>query len=135
MTIANTDTSVITTTATVRLAVGIPGKDTASVKDAGAVQIFRPLDAAVGAADKVLTRGSGLPGTATARDYTGLALTSGSVNLYLGVPYSKASDSLKGALYVLPWTDIDGTTSTGTTTYLPGSGGLPDEGVSFGIVG
>ncbi|WP_155053808.1 FG-GAP repeat domain-containing protein [Streptomyces blattellae] len=135
VTIANTDTSVVTSAATVRLAVGIPGKDAPTVKDAGAVQIFRPLDAAVGAADKLLTRGSGLPGTATARDYAGIALTSGSVNLYLGVPYSKASDSAKGALYVLPWTDIDGTTSTGTKTYLPGSGGLPDEGVSFGVVG
>ncbi|MDQ0992551.1 hypothetical protein [Streptomyces sp. V3I7] len=135
VTLANTDTNVVTTTATIRLAVGIPGKDTSTVKDAGAVQVFRPLDTAIGANDKVLTRGSGLPGTATARDYNGMALTSGSTNLYAGVPYSKASDSPKGALYVLPWTDIDGTTSTGTTTYLPGSGGVPDAGEAFGAVG
>ncbi|WUJ37963.1 integrin alpha [Streptomyces sp. NBC_00386] len=135
VTIVNTDTSVVTSPATVRLAVGVPGKDTASVKDSGAVQIFRPLDAAVGTADKFLIRGSGLPGTATLRDYNGLALASGTSNLYVGVPYSKASDSPKGALYVLPWTDIDGTTSTGTTTYKPGSAGLPDEGVAFGVVG
>lgn len=135
VTIVNTDTNVVTTSATVRLAVGIPGKDTSTVKDAGAVQIFRPLDAAVGSADKILTRGSGLPGTATARDYNGIALTSGATNLYVGVPYSKATDSPKGVLYVLPWTDIDGTTSTGTTTYRPGSGGLPDVGEAFGTVG
>ncbi|MCT9075021.1 VCBS repeat-containing protein [Streptomyces fulvoviolaceus] len=135
VTIANTNTSVVTTTATVRLVVGIPGKDTSTVKDAGAVQIFRPLDTSVGTNDKVLTRGSGLPGTATARDYTGMALTSTAANLYVGVPYSKASDSPKGVLYALPWTDINGTTSTGTTTYLPGSGGLPDAGVAFGTVG
>ena len=135
VTIANTDTSVVTTTANVRLAVGVPGKDTATVKDAGAIQVFRPLDTAIGANDKLLTRGSGLPGTATARDYLGMALASGTTNLYVGVPNSKAADSPKGSLYVLPWTDADGTTSTGTTTYLPGSGGLPDAGKAFGTVG
>ncbi|MEW2509933.1 hypothetical protein [Streptomyces sp. NPDC046870] len=135
LTINNTDTSVVTTSANIRLAVGIPGKDTASAKDAGAIQVFRPLDTAVGAKDRLLTRGSGLPGTATTRDYLGMALTSGSTNLYVGVPYSKAADSLKGVLYVLPWTNADGTTNSGTTTYLPGSGGLPDAGEAFGMVG
>ncbi|MFJ2831841.1 integrin alpha [Streptomyces sp. NPDC087263] len=135
VTIANTDTAVVTTTATVRLAVGIPGRDAASVKDAGAVQIFRPLDAAIGTNDKILTRGSGVPGTAAARDYNGMALLAGSTHLYLGVPFSKASDSAKGVLYALRWSDIDGTTNTGTTTYLPGTGGLPDAGVAFGTVG
>ncbi|MEU6278959.1 integrin alpha [Streptomyces sp. NPDC047028] len=135
VTIANTDTGVVTTSADIRLAVGIPGKDTATVKDAGAIQIFRPLDAAIGANDRLLTRGSGLPGMATARDYLGMALACGSTNLYVGVPFSKAADSSKGVLYVLPWTDADGTTSTGTTTYLPGQGGLPDAGEAFGTVG
>jgi hypothetical protein len=135
VTIANTDTAVVTTSATVRLAVGVPGRDTAAAKDAGAVRILRPLDSSVGAADKTLVRGSGLPGSAAARDYTGTALTSGSAYLYLGVPHSKAADSPKGVLYVLPWTDIDGTTKVGTTTYLPGSDGLPNEGVAFGTVG
>ncbi|MET9383725.1 FG-GAP repeat protein [Streptomyces sp. NPDC002928] len=130
--ITNTDTSVVTSSANIRLAVGEPGKDTATVKDAGAVHIFRPLDASLGTADKVLTRGSGLPGTATARDYTGVALTAGSVNLYVGVPYSKDSGTSKGVVYVQPWTDVDGTTSTGTTAYQPGAGGLPDAGAAFG---
>lgn len=135
VTIANTNTSVVTTSANVRLAVGIPGKDTASLKDAGAVQVFRPLEASVGASDKLLTRGSGLPGTAEARDYAGISLMSTGSRLYVGVPYSKASDSPKGALYTLPWTDIDGTTSGGSTSYLPGQGGLPDAGESFGKLG
>jgi len=132
--IANTNSGVVTTAATIRLAVGEPGKDTATVKDAGAVHVFRPLDTAVGTADKVLTRGSGLPGTATTRDYTGIALVGSSTNLYAGVPYSKASDTSKGVLYVLPWTDVDGTTSTGATTYQPGVAGLPDEGAAFGAI-
>ncbi|MEV5310201.1 integrin alpha [Streptomyces sp. NPDC052610] len=133
--IANTNTGIVTSAATVRLAVGIPGRDVGSVKDAGAVHVFRPLDAAIGGSDKILSRGTGLPGTATARDYSGMSLASGSSNLYVGIPYSKASDTPKGALYVMPWSDVDGTTSTGATTYRPGSGGVPDEGESFGRVG
>ncbi|MFF5144488.1 VCBS repeat-containing protein [Streptomyces sp. NPDC013157] len=133
--IANTDTSVVTTTSVVRLAVGEPGKDTSTVKDAGAVHIFRPLDAALGTNDKELFRGSGLPGTATARDYTGVGLVGGSVNLYVGVPYSKEPATSKGVAYVMPWSDIDGTTSTGTTVHVPGSGGLPDAGSTFGVIG
>lgn len=135
VTIANIDAGVVTTSATVRLAVGVPGRDTASAKDVGAVRVLRPLDTSVGSADKTLLRGSRLPGTATARDYTGTALTSGSTYLYLGVPHSKAPDSSKGVLYVLPWTDVDGTTKEGTTTYLPGADGLPNAGVAFGTVG
>lgn len=132
--ITNTDSGVVTTTATVRLAVGEPGKDVGTVKDTGAVHIFRPLDTAIGTNDKVLTRGSGLPGTATARDYTGLALGAGPTYLHVGVPYSKASGTSKGVLYVQPWTDVDGTTSTGVTTYQPGSGGLPDAGMALGAM-
>ncbi|WP_223280739.1 integrin alpha [Streptomyces antnestii] len=136
--IANTDTSVVSSDATIRLAVGIPGRDVAGVKDAGVVQILRPLDVSIGANDKIITRavsGSVLPGTATARDYTGISLTAGTTNLYVGVPYSKASDTPKGALYSIPWTDITGSTTTGTTTFKPGAGGIPDAGTSFGVVG
>ncbi|WP_308286601.1 FG-GAP and VCBS repeat-containing protein [Streptomyces griseorubiginosus] len=133
--ITNTDANVVTSSANVRLAVGEPGKDTATVRDAGAVHIFRPLDTGLGTNDKELTRGSGLPGTATARDYTGVSLVAGATNLYVGIPYSKEPATNKGVLYVQPWTDVDGTTSTGTTTYRPGAGGLPDAGSAFGVIG
>ncbi|MDQ0774883.1 hypothetical protein QF026_003349 [Streptomyces aurantiacus] len=136
--IANTDTTVVSSNATIRLAVGIPGRDVGSAEDAGAVQILRPMDTSIGANDKVLTRAAGagaLPGTATARDYTGISMTSGSTNLYLGVPYSKASATPKGVLYAVPWSDIDGSTTTGSTTFLPGAGGIPDAGTAFGVVG
>ncbi|MFJ9703659.1 hypothetical protein [Streptomyces sp. NPDC101234] len=119
----------------VLLAVGEPGKDTATVKDAGSVHIFRPVDAAIVTNDRELTRGSGLPGTATARDYTGIALMGGSTYLYAGVPYSKESATSKGVLYVTSWTNADGSTSTGTTTYQPGAAGLPDAGSTFGAMG
>ncbi|MCC9709186.1 FG-GAP-like repeat-containing protein [Streptomyces sp. MNU76] len=116
------------------LVVGVPYEDVGAVTDAGAVQVFRPL-VTIGAADRLVTRGSGLPGTATRRDHLGMSRTVGANNLYVGVPFSKASGTTKGVLHVLTWADLDGTTSTGATTYQPGSGGLPDNGVSFGVVG
>ncbi|MGK5448636.1 FG-GAP repeat protein [Streptomyces radiopugnans] len=136
--IANTNTGAVTTADTVRMAVGIPGREVGAAQDAGAVQIFRPLDASPGANDRILTRaasGSVLPGTAATRDYTGVSLASGGTNLYLGIPYSKAPETPRGVLYVIPWTDIDGITSNGATTYKPGIAGIPDAGVSFGVVG
>ncbi|MBW5422729.1 hypothetical protein GKQ77_14350 [Streptomyces sp. BG9H] len=136
--LVNTDTSAVSSDATIRLAVGVPGRDVKDVKDAGAVHILRPLDSSIGANDKIITRaasGSVLPGTATARDYTGTSLTSGGVNLYVGVPYSKAAETPKGVLYVIPWANLTGSTTTGTTTLKPGTGGIPDAGTSFGVVG
>ncbi len=137
VTIANTDTSVVTGTATVRLAVGIPGRDVAEAKDAGVVQVFRPLDASVGTSDKVLFRqpsGGLLPGVATARDYLGVSLRSDGTDLHVGVPYSKEPATAKGALYSVPWAAVDSGSGT-ATVYRPGAGGLPDAGVSFGVVG
>lgn len=137
VTLANTDTSVVTGAETVRLAVGVPGRDVGDAKDAGVVQVFRPLDPAVGSSDKVLSRaasGSLLPGVATAHDYLGISLRSGSSVLYAGVPYSKEPATSKGALYAVSWSAVDAGSGT-ATLYRPGAGGIPDAGVSFGVVG
>jgi hypothetical protein len=132
--IDNLDTGVVTASATMRLAVGIPGRDTGGT-DAGVIQVFRPLDSNPGSADKIISRGSTtLPGTATSRDYLGTALHSGSVNLYVGVPFSKAADSTKGVLYVTPWTDVDSGTKP-ATVLKPGTNGIPDAGATFGELG
>lgn len=134
--ITNTNTNVVTSTATVRLVVGIPGRDVDGVKDAGVIQVFNPLDSAIGTADKIIKRGSSvLPGNPTARDFTGISVRSGTVTLYIGVPYSKDAATSKGVLYTMPWTDIDGTTTGGTKTFQPGSGGISDIGTSFATVG
>ncbi|WNI29667.1 hypothetical protein [Streptomyces sp. ITFR-6] len=134
--ITNTNTEVVTTTSTTRLAVGIPGRDVDGVADAGVVHIFQPLDSDAGSSDKIIKRGSGvLPGTPNARDFTGIALRSGTNLLYVGVPYSKDPATSKGVLYTMPWTDIDGTTSVGTKTFQPGVGGLSDIGTAFATVG
>ncbi|MGV9388972.1 integrin alpha [Streptomyces olivaceus] len=137
VTLANTDTSVPTGAGTVRLAVGIPGRDVGDAEDAGVVQVFRPLDSAIGSSDKTLSRaasGSLLPGVATTRDYLGISLRSGSNALYVGAPYSKEPATSKGALYAVPWAVVDAGSGT-ATRYQPGVDGIPDAGVSFGVVG
>ncbi|MEV6163935.1 FG-GAP repeat protein [Streptomyces sp. NPDC052052] len=134
--ITNTDTSVVTSTATVRLAVGIPGRDVGGVEDAGVIHVFNPLDSHIGTADKIIERGSSiLPGTPNARDLTGMSLRSGATTLYIGIPYSKDPGTSKGVLYTMPWSDIDGTTTSGTKTFQPGAGGISDIGASFAAVG
>lgn len=134
--ITNTDTGVVTSTSTIRLAVGVPGRDVDGVADAGVVHVFKPLDADAGSADKIIKRGAGvLPGTPNARDFTGIALRSGTSLLYVGIPYSKDPATSKGVLYTVPWTDIDGTTNVGTKTFQPGVGGLSDIGTAFATVG
>lgn len=134
--LTNTDTSVVTSTSTIRLAVGVPGRDVDGLADAGVVHVFKPLDADPGSADMIIKRGSGvLPGTPHARDFTGIALRSGTSVLYIGIPYSKDPATSKGVLYTMPWTDIDGTTNVGTKTFQPGAGGLSDIGTAFATVG
>ncbi|MGW0934939.1 FG-GAP repeat protein [Streptomyces sp. NPDC002666] len=134
--LTNTDTEVVTTTATIRLAVGVPGRDVDGIADAGVVHVFRPLDSSAGTADKIIKRGSGvLPGTPNARDFTGIALRSGTSLLYVGVPYSKDPATSKGVLYTVPWTDIDGTSTVGSRTFQPGAGGISDIGTAFATVG
>lgn len=134
--LANTNTEVVTTTSTIRLAVGVPGRDVGGAADAGVIQIFNPLDADAGSADKIITRGTALlPGTPTARDFTGISLRSGTNLLYVGVPYSKEPATSKGVLYTVPWSDIDGITQGGTRTFQPGAGGISDIGTAFGTVG
>lgn len=136
--LANTSPGTVSSDDTIRLGVGIPGRDAGTVSEAGAVQLFHPLAASVGADDKLLTRGGSggfVPGTPTVRDYMGISLVSGSSNLYVGVPFSKSAKAPRGALYVIPWSDIDGATSAGTKVYKPGSDGIPDAGTSFGVVG
>ncbi len=138
VTIANTSPGTASSADTIELGVGIPGHDVGSVEEAGAVQVFHPLAASIGADDKLLVRGGSdglVPGTATDRDYVGISLASGSSALSVGVPFSKSNGTPRGALYVIPWSDVEGATSTGTTVYKPGADGIPDAGTSFGVVG
>ncbi|MQY15519.1 hypothetical protein SRB5_57010 [Streptomyces sp. RB5] len=131
--LANTAPGTVGTAATVRLAVGVPGHDTESGAEAGAVQVF-PALGDPGAGDRILVRGGGvIPGDPGRRDYTGISLMATSANLYVGVPFGKTAGESRGGVYVLPWTLVDGGAGT-ATTLRPGAGGIPDDGDTFGTV-
>ncbi|MEV6161251.1 S1 family peptidase [Streptomyces sp. NPDC052052] len=127
----NTAPRALSTTATMKLAVGVPNEDIDSVVDAGAIHTFSLLDAP-GANDRWLRAGDGdgiptAPGTGeklgTSIHYTG-------TNLYVGMPLGP---STYGILYALPLSNVTaGGTVAPVTTYQPGVGGLPAAGDRFG---
>lgn len=119
-----------TTATTARLAVGVPGEDSADgVADRGVVQMF-PLVGASGLSDKILEPGSEIPTPAAPRLYAGMSIGGGAAGLYVGMPYGPAEGR---AVYVFPWT-IGGTGGAPTQTFRPGEGGLPAERNTFGTV-
>ncbi len=128
--LANTEPGATATAETIRLAVSVPNQEVGAAENAGAVHVLSPLGPS-GARGKVLTRGHGLPGTAEARDFTGLGLWGTYKDLYVGVPYSKTSGDRKGLVYATPWKHIDGGTGS-VRTVKPGANGVPDEGKAFG---
>ncbi|MDX2548367.1 S1 family peptidase [Streptomyces sp. WI04-05B] len=125
----NTAPGAVSTTAGLRLAVGVPGEAIGTVKSAGAVQTFSLLGTP-GDADSWLAAGSGLPGTSGANQLVGNAIHTTGTQLYVGMPNGPAT---YGAVYALPWAAGVGTTGA-VTTYQPGQNGLPAAGLSFGVV-
>ncbi|MFF7332955.1 FG-GAP repeat protein [Streptomyces sp. NPDC008150] len=131
VTVQNQDTSVVTTADTARIAVGVPGDDSAAA-DGGAVQVFSMLGTP-GTGDRILTRGGLLPGTAHARDYVGMSVGSSASTLFVGIPYSKAGGEEAGTAAYLNWATA--WSGSGTTYPIqPGSGGVPAAGTAFGRV-
>ncbi|WP_225891287.1 integrin alpha [Streptomyces dioscori] len=131
--LTNTSPTVVGTATTMRLAAAAPGEDAGSVREAGAIHTF-PALGAPGLSDKIIARGTGLPGTATARDFTGMGLATTATDLYVGAPYAKTSDEVKGAVYVVPWKNLVSGATDPVKTLKPGTDGLPDSGISFGAV-
>jgi hypothetical protein len=131
--LANTSPGSVGTATNLKLAVAVPGHDTAGSIEAGAVHVL-PALGAPGTGDKLLTRGDGiLPGTAGVRDFTGMGLSASATDLYVGVPYGKASGEAKGTVFVVPWSTVGGGSSA-VKTLKPGADGVPDEGQAFGSV-
>jgi hypothetical protein len=123
----NTTTNVVSTPAMMRLAVGVPGEDSAPEQaDKGGVALFSMLGAP-GAADSWIEPGYGIPSQSASRQFAGMSLGSSPSLLYVGMPYGPAEGR---AVYGFPW----GTTNGGapSQTYRPGDGGLPADGVAFG---
>ncbi|SER77521.1 hypothetical protein SAMN04487983_10222 [Streptomyces sp. yr375] len=126
---ANTDQSVVGTATTMRVAVGVPGEETAAAaQDAGGVQIF-PMLGAAGASDSWLQPGSGIPVAAAPRQFAGMSVGTGGPLLYVGLPYGPTAGR---AVYGYAWTVASG--GAPGQTWKPGEGGIPAGAGAFGAV-
>ncbi|MET9456232.1 S1 family peptidase [Streptomyces canus] len=131
VTAINTAPRSVSTTATMKLAVGVPGEAVGSVAKAGAVHTFSLLGTP-GANDRWLEAGDGdgIPGTPGANQAVGSSVHFTGTSLYVGMPNGP---STYGALHALPLSNVTaGGTVAAVTTYQPGTGGLPAAGSRFG---
>ncbi|MFE2942885.1 trypsin-like serine protease [Streptomyces sp. NPDC059255] len=128
----NTAPRAVSTTATMKLAIGIPDEAVGSVAKAGAILTLSLLGAP-GANDRWLEAGNsaGIPGTAGTNQYLGRSIHFTGTRLYVGMPYGPGA---YGALHALPLANVTaGATAAPITTYQPGQGGLPPAGSRFGL--
>ncbi|MFI9122644.1 S8 family serine peptidase [Streptomyces bikiniensis] len=131
LTAVNTAPNAVSTVASMRLAVGAPGEALGTATRAGAVHTFSMAGSA-GANDRWIEAGDGdgIPGTPGANQELGKSIHFTATRLYVGMPFGP---NAAGALYALPMSNVtQGGTVAPVTTYRPGSGGLPANGVAFG---
>ncbi|MBX9397106.1 S1 family peptidase [Streptomyces sp. TRM72054] len=128
---ANTAPNAIGTASTMLLAVGVPGKDIGTAKDAGMVQTFSLLGAP-GDSDHWIEAGNerGLPGTPGASQLVGKYLNATGTHLWIGLPHGPTE---RGAIHGLPWSNAMGGTGGTVITHQPGLNGLPLTGKAFGM--
>ncbi|MFC9606946.1 FG-GAP repeat domain-containing protein [Streptomyces niveus] len=123
----NTATNVVSTAATMRFAVGVPGEEsTEEYRDEGGVQLFSMLGEP-GAADSWISPGNGIPATRAPLMLTGMGLGAAPDALYVGVPYGPAASR---AVHAFAWNTPDG--GAPDRSWKPGEGGIPAENVAFG---
>lgn len=133
VTAVNTAPRAVSTTATLKMSVGVPNETTGTATNAGAVSTFSLLGTP-GANDRWLEPGDGdgIPGTPGTNQYVGTSIHLTGTKLYVGMPYGP---STHGALYALPLSNVTaGGAVAAVTTYQPGQGGLPAAGARFGHV-
>ncbi|MER7625228.1 S8 family serine peptidase [Streptomyces sp. NPDC126503] len=131
LTAVNTAPTAVSTVASMRLAVGTPGETLGTATKAGAVHTFSMAGSA-GLNDRWIEAGDGdgIPGTPGANQELGKNIHFTATKLYVGMPFGP---NAAGALYALPMSNVtQGGTVAPVTTYRPGSGGLPANGVAFG---
>ncbi|WP_371660650.1 VCBS repeat-containing protein [Streptomyces sp. NBC_00280] len=123
----NSSPNATSTATTTRLAIGVPGEESAEEhEDKGGVQIV-PLVGVPGASDNWIDPGNGVGTTAAPRMLTGISLAATPSLLYVGVPYGPAETH---AVYGFPWNVASG--GAPTQTIKPGVDGVPATGVAFG---
>ncbi|MFI9760790.1 trypsin-like serine protease [Streptomyces sp. NPDC051963] len=131
LTAVNTAPRAVSTTATMKLAVGIPDEAIETTASAGALATFSLLGTP-GANDRWIEAGDGdgIPGTPGAGQKLGSSIHYTGTRLYVGLPLGPSS---YGTLYALPLSNVTaGGTVAAVTTYQPGTGGLPAAGDRFG---
>lgn len=127
----NTAPREVGSTATLKLAVGVPGEAIGTTTKAGAVQTFSLLGSP-GANDRWLEvgDGDGIPGTPGAGQRLGSSIWYTGTQLYVGMPYGPSG---YGTLYAMPLSNVTaGGVVAPVTVYQPGAGGLPAAGDLFG---
>lgn len=125
----NTSPGSVGTASTMRLAVGVPGEETAAESpDSGGVQLF-PMVGAAGASDAWLQPGNGIPSAAAPRQFAGMSVGAAGAQLYVGMPYGP---TVGRAVYAYSWNVAPG--GAPAQTWKPGEGGIPAEAVAFGAV-
>jgi hypothetical protein len=131
LTAINTAPRALSTTATMKLAVGVPNEVIGTADNAGAVHTFSLLGAP-GANDRWLEAGDGdgIPTAPGAGQQLGSSIHYTGTKLYVGLPLGP---STYGTLYALPLSNVTaGGAVAPVTTYQPGTGGLPAAGDRFG---
>ncbi|MDJ1641090.1 trypsin-like serine protease [Streptomyces pakalii] len=126
----NTRPRNVGTTATLLLAVGIPGENEGTVVDSGAIQTFSLLGAP-GASDRWIVPGGtpGLPGVPGTGQFLGRSITATPSHLYIGTPNGPGA---RGGAHLMPWSNVTSGPVQPVTSYEPGKGGLPAVGKAFG---
>lgn len=123
----NTTPTALSTAATMRFAVGVPGEEsTEEYRDEGGVQLFSMLGEP-GAADSWISPGNGIPATRAPLMLTGMGLGAAPDALYVGVPYGPTASR---AVHAFAWNTADG--GAPGRSWKPGEGGIPAENVAFG---
>ncbi|MFF8844451.1 FG-GAP repeat domain-containing protein [Streptomyces sp. NPDC015127] len=123
----NTSPTVTGSAATMRLAVGAPGEESAEeYPEEGGVQIL-PLLGEPGTGDSWISPGNGIPAARAPRMLTGMGLGASPGSLYVGVPYGPVANR---AVHAFPWNTPNG--GAPTQTWRPGEGGITPDNVSFG---
>ncbi|MEO3974996.1 VCBS repeat-containing protein [Streptomyces sp. CAU 1734] len=125
----NTSPTAVTTAATARLAIGVPGEESSDEhRDKGGVHIM-PLLGPPGASDSWIDPGYGIPATPAPGQLTGMSLSGTRTILYVGMPYGPAADH---GVHGFPWNVANG--GAPTQTFKPGQGGIPAGTTTFGAV-
>lgn len=123
----NTSPNTTTTGTTARLAIGVPGEESAEEhREKGGVHIV-PMVGAPGASDSWIDPGWGIPGEPAPLQLAGLSLSGSTAGLLVGMPYGPAAGH---AVHLFPWNTANG--GAPSQSFRPGEGGIPAGDTAFG---